>query len=108
MNDYYRDRGWLDLTYAFPCYLNLPGVCEGGAGEPAHSNQSKHGKGGSIKAHDCFVVPACRACHREFDQGRTMTRDEKAERWDRAFLEYLPAAMKVDRESLPKTKRRVA
>ena len=105
MNDYYRDRGWLDLTYAFPCYLRLP-CCEGGAGEPAHSNQPRHGKGGAIKAHDCFVVPACRACHREFDQGKTMTRDEKRDLWDAAFAEYLPEAMKLDREGLPKSRRR--
>ena len=105
----YRDRGWMDLTYAFPCHLNIPGVCEGGAsGEPAHSNDSKHGKGGSIKAHDCYVVPACRACHREFDQGKSMTRTEKRELWERAFWEYLPRAMELDRTTLPKTTRRTA
>lgn len=106
MNGHYRDRGFLDLTYAFPCYLRIPGVCEGGAGEPAHSNQPRHGKGGSIKAHDCYVVPACRACHREFDHGKTMTRDEKRDLWESAFWEYLPAAMKLDREGLPKSRRR--
>lgn len=102
----YRDRGWLDLTYAFPCHLNLPGICEGGVGEPAHSNQPRHGKGGALKAHDCFVVPACRACHREFDQGRTMTRDEKRDRWEAAFWEYLPRAMELAFAGLPKTRRR--
>lgn len=88
MNKHVRNRALLDLAYQFPCLLRLP-MCEGGnAGEPAHSNQSKHGKGGSIKAHDNFHVPGCRACHRELDQGRTMTRDEKREVWDRAYLEY--------------------
>jgi hypothetical protein len=43
-----------------------------------------------IKAHDVFHVPACRACHRELDQGRTMTREEKVAEWNRAFGEYLP------------------
>lgn len=99
MNDYFRSREWMDLCYLVGCYLQLPGICEGGdSAEPAHSNQPKHGKGGSIKAHDCFVVPACRACHREFDQGRTMSRDEKRERWDAAFLEWLPVAMKLDQD----------
>lgn len=87
-NDYVRDRALLDLTYRFPCLLRLP-CCEGGVGEPAHSNQSQHGKGGGIKAHDCFTVPACRSCHRELDQGRTMTREEKADAWNRAFNEYI-------------------
>lgn len=45
-----------------------------------------------MKAHDCFVVPACRACHRELDQGRTMTRDEKREAWERAYWEFVPLA----------------
>lgn len=85
-----RDRALLDCAYSFPCLLRFD-CCEGGvAGEPAHSNQAKHGKGGAIKAHDCFHVPACRACHRELDQGRTMSRDEKREAWERAFWEYLP------------------
>lgn len=86
----YRDRALLDCAYQFPCSLRFP-CCEGGSsGEPAHSNQSRHGKGGAIKAHDCFHVPACRSCHRELDQGRTMQRDEKFGAWDRAFDDYLP------------------
>ena len=86
----HRSRNLLDKAYGHPCMLRLP-CCEGGtAGEPAHSNQAIHGKGGAMKAHDCFHVPACRACHRELDQGRTMTREEKAALWNRAFGEYLP------------------
>lgn len=90
MNNQLRSRPLLNLAYSYPCLLRLP-CCEGGdAGEPAHSNQSIHGKGGAMKAHDCFHVPACRACHREFDQGRTMTREEKGALWNRAYGEYLP------------------
>ena len=90
----YRNRALLDLAYRFPCSLRFP-MCEGGdAGEPAHSNQPKHGKGGAIKAHDCFHVPGCRSCHRELDQGRTMDRDEKRDAWDLAFADYLPDLFK--------------
>jgi hypothetical protein len=86
----YRDRDLLNLAYLFPCSLNFGG-CEGGdAGEPAHSNQPKHGKGGAMKAHDCFHVPACRCCHQELDQGHTMDRETKHAAWDRAFADYLP------------------
>lgn len=85
----YRDRKLLDASYQFGCMLRFPG-CEGGAGEPAHSNQSKHGKGGALKAHDCFHIPACRSCHRELDQGRSMERELKFAEWDRAFGLYLP------------------
>lgn len=84
-----RDRSLLDLAYQFPCLIRLPG-CEGTVGEPAHSNQSIHGKGGALKAHDCFHVPGCRSCHRELDQGRTMDRDTKFATWNRAYGLYLP------------------
>lgn len=93
----YRDRALLDMAYDFPCLLQLP-CCEGGNGEPAHSNQALHGKGGAQKAHDCFHVPACRACHRELDQGRTMDREEKFAAWNRAFGRYLPMLMAHLRE----------
>lgn len=80
----YRNRALLDLAYNVPCQLRLDG-CEGGDfGEPAHSNQSRHGKGGSIKAHDCFFASACRTCHMQIDQGKHMSREEKFEAWQRA------------------------
>ncbi len=80
----YRDRSLLDLAYQLNCTLQIDVVCEGGPGEPCHSNQSRHGKGGSIKAHDCFFASGCRSCHRELDQGKRFTREEKAEIWQRA------------------------
>lgn len=89
-----RDRALLDMAYEFPCYLQLP-CCEGGMGEPCHSNQAIHGKGGSIKAHDCFYVPGCRSCHREFDQGKTMDKEEKAALFNRAFGRFLPALIRM-------------
>ena len=88
----YRDRKLLDMAYDFPCFLRLP-CCEGGMGEPAHSNQAHHGKGGAQKAHDCFYVPACRACHQELDQGRTMDRKTKFAEWNRAYGRFLPELM---------------
>jgi hypothetical protein len=94
----FRDRDLLDMAYEFPCQLQLDGICQGGPGEPAHSNQSIHGKGGALKAHDCFHVPGCRACHREIDQGNTMNREEKFAAWNRAFGRYLPLLMAKLRE----------
>ena len=84
-----RDRRLLDLAYEYPCMFRLQGICEGGKGEPAHSNQPKHGKGGAMKAHDLFHLPACRSCHREFDQGETMTRDEKRDLFDYLHSQYM-------------------
>ncbi len=80
----YRDRDLLDLAYELPCMLQLP-CCEGGRGEPCHSNQARHGKGGALKAHDCFYAAGCRSCHRELDQGRTMTREGKRDAWQLGY-----------------------
>lgn len=81
----YRNRSLLDLAYQIPCTLQIEGVCEGGVGEPAHSNQSRHGKGRGLKAHDAFFASSCRACHRELDQGKNLTREERADIWQRGF-----------------------
>lgn len=89
MNNHVRNRKLLDLAYELACTFRLPGICEGGFGEPAHSNRHIHGKGGSIKAHDCFFAAACRSCHREIDQGKTMSREEKFAAWDRAHAETM-------------------
>lgn len=85
----YRNRALLDLAYELECTLRIAGVCEGGKGEPCHSNQSRHGKGASIKAHDVFFASGCRSCHRELDQGRMFTKGEKVEIWQRAHDETM-------------------
>jgi hypothetical protein len=82
----FRDRDLLNLAYALPCQLQIPGVCTGGdPSEPAHSNQSRHGKGKSLKAHDCFFAASCRECHVEIDQGSRLTREERIDIWQRGF-----------------------
>ena len=35
----------------------------------AHSNHAEHGKGRSLKAHDCFTAHLCSKCHAWLDQG---------------------------------------
>lgn len=64
----------------------------------AHSNQSVHGKGKSIKAHDCFIAFLCWRCHSWLDQGSGMcplavysdSREDKNAMWrvahDRTLL----------------------
>ena len=88
-NDYFRNRALLDLAYTVDCTLRIDGICVGGPGEPAHSNQSRHGKGGMIKAHDCFFASACRPCHRELDQGKRFDRATKADIWQRGHDETM-------------------
>lgn len=85
----YRNRKLLDAVHQLPCTFALPGVCEGGLGEPCHSNFARHGKGKSMKAHDCYVASGCRSCHREVDQGMRMSREERVDAWQRAFEKTL-------------------
>lgn len=81
----FRSRPLLDLAHRVnECQLRLPDVCEGYSShgcEPAHSNQSRHGKGMSIKADDFYHAAACHSCHAELDQGRKLTRAEKIDFW---------------------------
>ncbi len=47
-----------------------------------HSNESRHAKGKSQKAHDVFGAFGCANCHFGYDQGKNMSRPEK----ERAFV----------------------
>lgn len=78
----FRCRALLDLAYQLPCQLQIDGVCEGGMGEPCHSNQQIHGKGQSTKAHDCFFAAGCRPCHEALDNG-CLSREEAVAIWRR-------------------------
>lgn len=88
---------YLALCRGQDCYLRLPGVSIHARDTvvPAHSNQSKHGKGMGKKAEDIFTVPACHTCHAEIDQGRKMAKQEKFDAWDAAYARW-----KIDREKL--------
>lgn len=56
-----------------------------GPSDPAHSNQSCHGKGGRIKASDVYVAALCRADHDELDQGSRLTQEERVTLWTNAW-----------------------
>lgn len=105
----FRSPELLRLAAGQGCTLRLPG-CTGGPCVSAHSNQAKHGKGRSQKADDCFVAHACDHCHREIDQGKSMTRAEKFEAWERGHIETLPrlfrGVMETSVAHKPKVKER--
>lgn len=83
----YRNRSLLDLAHHLPCMH----CGQGEASEPAHSNQSEHGKGMSLKAHDVYFAALCHTCHARLDQGRDLSRDERRSMWQRAFEKTLLA-----------------
>ena len=77
----YVDRNLLDMARGQPCLLGVPGVCQGGTETTvaAHSNWSIHGKAGARKAHDCYSVWSCAACHIGWlDQGRATAAEKQA------------------------------
>lgn len=58
---------------------------ESGA-QAAHRNE---GKGMGMKVDDCLTAALCPPCHREIDQGATLTRDERRRQIDIAILKTL-------------------
>ena len=84
----YRNRVLLDLARGKPCMLQIPGVCIGGTETTVacHSNQSRHGKAGWLKAHDWAAAWGCRACHAYIDQNTTgALYEEKVALWEAGF-----------------------
>lgn len=85
----FRSRELLNLAYELDCTMRVRGVCEGGRGEPAHANSNIFGKGGSIKADDCFFAACCRKCHVWLDQGSHADRETRFYYWLRAHAETM-------------------
>lgn len=78
------------------CYLRVPGVCcsWGWPHEsvvPCHSNQSRDGKAGGMKADNEKTVPGCMPCHQWLDQNRVGTpKQVKYDTWDHGYEKWLP------------------
>ena len=51
--------------------------------EACHANWSECGKSMGKKASDEFTISLCRACHSDFDQYKTMGREESKEWFDK-------------------------
>ena len=77
----YRNRKLLDLAkkgeVCFFCFQHKPLAF-------AHSNQSRDGKGGKVKAHDYRIALACLECGYEIDNGNKYSRAERIEKWEEA------------------------
>lgn len=85
----YVNRSLELLCHEIPCTARIPGVCIGGNGQCSHSNQSRHGKGKSMKAHSCFIAAICQACHVEIDSGKNLTREQREDIWNLAHARTL-------------------
>lgn len=75
----YRSEKWLRAVASLHCMRCF----REGMTQAAHRNQ---GKGMGTKVDDCWTAALCVDCHREIDQGKNMTRDERREALDTAIL----------------------
>lgn len=78
---HFRSKRLLEAARLLPCQH-----CgrDDGTVVAAHSNQLVHGKGGALKAHDCFIAALCAVCHSALDQGKDMSKLERREFWQMA------------------------
>lgn len=73
------DRAWLRVVHEIECCV----LCGRHGIQAAHSNQDR-GKG--QKASDCLTAALCPTCHVEIDSGKTLAREERRARMDRAIV----------------------
>ena len=76
----FRSEAWRRAVASLPCvrcFKNGPSQC-------AHANH--RGKGMAFKAPDVWTFPMCPECHRDFDQGATLTKAQKREFADEWIL----------------------
>lgn len=74
-----------DQAKLFSSVASLPcQLCGRHGTQVSHSNQSRDGKGMSLKAHPWRVAAICPACHIEIDSGKNLSKAERIEQWDAA------------------------
>ena len=79
----YRNKKLLDL--ANECeYCQSCGKHGQGTIVSAHSNQLRDGKGRGIKSDDFRIAFLCYGCHTELDSGRSLSKNDRIELWERA------------------------
>ncbi len=79
----FRCRSWREAVASLAC-----AACgKAGPSQCAHINH--RGKGAGLKAPDCWTFPLCPDCHREFDQGKSYTKDQRREVADGWVIETI-------------------
>ena len=85
--NYYRSPKHLRNVASLPC-MHCGMI---GSTQASHSNQAIHGKGRGIKASDEYTAALCADHHYEVDQGRSMSRSERVQMWERAHARTVEA-----------------
>lgn len=79
----YRNPKLLKILRELPCMncgIQDSTVCA------AHRNE---GKGMGSKVSDALVASLCHRCHYELDNGKELTRDERRDMWNRAYVKTM-------------------
>lgn len=85
-HQYIRSKKLLKLVAGLDCQ-----ACGSGhMVQAAHSNWGG-GKGRGIKADDNLVAALCLKCHFEIDQGNSLSKEERQEKWLAAHMETVHA-----------------
>lgn len=87
----YRNRKLLEAMRDYPCANcgRIDGtVCA------AHRNE---GKGMGMKVSDALVAPLCSQCHTELDNGKHLTREERRDMWNRAYVKGIQQMIEAGR-----------
>lgn len=83
----FRSPKLLQAARGQECKVEIPTICNGDPATvvAAHANWQEYGKGGALKANDCFIAWACSACHAAIDEGNKLNYEEKRHYWQRGF-----------------------
>ena len=81
----YRNPKLLKLADGAPCMMC---AIQDGTVVAAHRNQ---GKGMGIKVSDALVASLCFKCHSYLDQGKEMSREERRDFWNQAYINTMQA-----------------
>lgn len=65
-----------------------------GRTQAAHRNE---GKGMGLKTSDALVAALCVECHTELDNGKRLTREERRDMWNRAYINTIQALIEQGR-----------
>ena len=77
----YRSEAWRRAVASLRCAC----CWADGPSQAAHPNHI--GKGMGMKSPDCWCVPLCVECHREFDQGTRWPKEDKRDLMDRWIIQ---------------------
>lgn len=72
----FRSESWRRAVASLPCMWCM----KEGPSQCAHANH--RGKAMAMKAPDCWTFPLCPECHRAFDQGKELTKQQRHEMAD--------------------------